>query len=180
MGKINQKTETGFMTVFQLRKKAEEMQIPFNEAAFCRFRFVREQMFVESAAIDQFEGLPIDFESWIGIYNYILFANVLDRFLNLAKEQRALLMEFSRKPSAGMITDDMKERARQYPVTQLIDFQRGRAVAWCHPDKNPSLYYAPRINKAVCPVCNQYFDSISVLMQRDSLTFAEAVKQLAA
>lgn len=167
-------------SVIQLREKAEEMEIPFNEAAFCRFRYVRQQMFVASDEIDQLEDY--DFESEAGIINYVRFADALDRLLDLAAEQRALMMNVCQKPRNGSakITHEQVERARQYPVTQLIEFYRGRALAWCHPDKNPSMYYAPRINKAVCPVCNRYFDSIAIVMGLHNFDFIQAVKHLAA
>lgn len=77
------------------------------------------------------------------------------------------------------ITDEMVQRAREYPIDRLIDFKRGVASAFCHPDKNPSLSWDRKRNRARCFVCDKGFDTIAVLMQRDNYTFIDAVKQLA-
>ena len=78
------------------------------------------------------------------------------------------------------ITDEMVQRAREYPIEQLIDFQRnGVAPAFCHPDKNPSLSWDRKRNRARCFVCDMGFDSIGVLMKRDSYSFVDAVKYFA-
>jgi DNA primase len=77
------------------------------------------------------------------------------------------------------ITDEMIISARSYPVDRLIDFGRSKkAKAFCHEDKNPSMYHGTKINKAMCPVCNKAFDSIAILMKRDMMSFKDAVKQL--
>lgn len=155
------------MTIYEIRHHAEEMEVPFKEALFMRFRFVRAEMLKELAEMDATD-CPV------------MSRVALNRFMELAREQRALLMAAKQKNTTVGITDEQIERARQYPVTQLIDFQRGKSRAWCHEDRNPSLYLAPRINKAVCPVCAKYFDPIAIVMGRDGLTFTEAVRRLAA
>lgn len=77
------------------------------------------------------------------------------------------------------ITDDMIARAKGYPVEELIDFYRGRAIAFCHADKRPSLYKGNKgDNKVVCPVCNKTFSSIDILVKRDGYSFVDAVKRL--
>lgn len=78
----------------------------------------------------------------------------------------------------GAITDEMIQQARDYPIDQLIDFNRGKAIAWCHDDKQPSLHHHKQANRAHCWPCNQSFDTISVLMQRDGMTFHAAVREL--
>jgi len=76
------------------------------------------------------------------------------------------------------VTDEMVERARDYPVDKLINFSHGKATAFCHDDRNPTMYHAFRSNRANCPACNLSFDAIKVLMVRDGYTFAEAVRRL--
>ena len=83
------------------------------------------------------------------------------------------------KPS-NRITDADIERARDYPVNQLIEFTRGKAIAFCHEDRNPSMFYGSRTNTAQCPVCGKSFDAIAVLMDRDGYSFVDAVKSLIA
>ena len=76
------------------------------------------------------------------------------------------------------ITDQDIESARNYPIDQLIDFRGGKAMAWCHNDKAPSLTHWKKGNKARCFPCNKTYDSISVLMERDNYSFIDAVKAL--
>lgn len=160
------------MTIYEIRHHAEEMGIPFREALFMRFRYVRAEMLRELEEVDT----PHPDE----ITEAVMDTLAINRFIELAKEQRALFMAVKHNDTPGRITDEMVQQARQYPVTQLIDFQRGKSRAWCHDDRNPSLYLAPRVNRVVCPVCGKYFSSIDVLIERDGLSFPEAVRMLAA
>lgn len=84
----------------------------------------------------------------------------------------------SKPVSKNEITDEMKERARAYPVTELIQFQRGKSLAFCHTDKTPSLSYYAKGNIARCFVCAKSFGPIDVLMVRDGYKFLDAVRAL--
>jgi hypothetical protein len=76
------------------------------------------------------------------------------------------------------ITDEMKETALQYPINTLVQNTKGKATAWCHNDKNPSLHINLIKNKAFCNVCNKVFNPIDVLIERDGMKWSEAVKHL--
>jgi hypothetical protein len=79
------------------------------------------------------------------------------------------------------ITDEMIEQARNIPVTEVVQFNRfGKAHAWCHQDRNPSLTYMTRTGLAWCAACGKYHDAIGVLMTRDNLSFHEAIRTLIA
>ena len=78
----------------------------------------------------------------------------------------------------GGITDSMIEQARERDIQTVVEFERGKALAWCHKDRNPSLTYMSKTNKAWCAACGIYFDSIAVLMSRDGMTFPDAVRKL--
>lgn len=159
------------MTIHQIKPKAAEMGVPVKEAIFYRLRYVREQMLAECEHREYPDPVT----------EAVSEALSLNRFCELAHEQRRLALALKPHPQrADQITDEMVELARSYPIDQLVDFQRGKSRAWCHEDANPSLYLARRINKAACPVCCRYFDSIAVLVDRDGLTFPEAVRRLAA
>lgn len=160
------------MTIYEIRRHAEEMGVPLREALFQHFRNVRFELLRELQEMDE----PYPDEVTAAVMETL----AINRFVELAKEQRALLLAVKHKDTPGGITDEMVQAARHYPVARLIDFQRGKSRAWCHEDQNPSLFLAPRINKAVCPVCAKYFSSIDVLMGRDGLSFPEAVRRLAA
>ena len=72
----------------------------------------------------------------------------------------------------------MIQQARSYPIECLIEFINGKAKAFCHDDKTPSLSKHPKHNYCRCFVCNKSFDPIAIKMERDSLTFNEAVRSL--
>jgi hypothetical protein len=91
------------------------------------------------------------------------------------RELRSIKNMSTTKPG---LTDDMIDEAMRYPVDKLIEFTRGKAVAFCHQDKNPSMYHGTRLNIAVCPVCDKKFNPIKILMERDGIDFKSAVKQL--
>lgn len=80
---------------------------------------------------------------------------------------------------SNRITDAMIEYARALSVKEVVQFDRfGKAFAWCHFDKHPSLTFMSRNKVAWCPCCNVYYDAIKVLTTRDGLSFQDAVRRL--
>ena len=76
------------------------------------------------------------------------------------------------------ITDEMIESAKLYPIDKLIKFTQGKAFAFCHDDKTPSLTLNLQRNKCRCYVCGKSFSTIDILVERDNKSFIEAVKEL--
>lgn len=75
------------------------------------------------------------------------------------------------------ITESMIQRAREYPLENLIEFNRaGFTRCFAHNDKKPSAYC--KKNFIHCFVCQKSWDTIAVLMDRDGLKFRDAVLQL--
>ncbi|MBE2888880.1 CHC2 zinc finger domain-containing protein [Geobacter anodireducens] len=98
----------------------------------------------------------------------------------LKREATALLNHVNGKETAqvpGGITPEMIDQARQYPITSIIEFSKGR-YRCCpfHEDRNPSM--ALYENHVHCFVCNRTWDSISATMALDDVTFREAVLAL--
>lgn len=80
-------------------------------------------------------------------------------------------------------SDDRLKRAKSVDCTTLIEFnRRGRRypVAKCrwHDDHDPSLTYYARNNTTYCHVCSKYADAVDIVMERDGVTFKEALKIL--
>ncbi len=80
--------------------------------------------------------------------------------------------------SKNEVTPEMKQRAKDYPVTNLIQFEKGKALAFCHIDKTPSLTYFAKKNLVSCFVCDKRFDAIGILMTRDGYSFHDAIRAL--
>lgn len=88
------------------------------------------------------------------------------------------LAELAEENNTNEITNSMISYARNVDITKVVDFSRGKALAFCHMDKNPSLNHYKEKNRAHCFTCGKSFDTIAVLMERDGFTFPEAVRYL--
>lgn len=79
----------------------------------------------------------------------------------------------------GKITDAMIERAREYPVDELLEFNRGgMAICLWHDDTNASLWHSVGRNRVHCFVCEHDTDAIGIVMTQDRCSFPQAVKRL--
>ena len=75
------------------------------------------------------------------------------------------------------ITPDMIVKAKNYPIENLVEVNKqGFAKCIWHKEKTPSMFC--KKNFANCFSCGKNGDTIAVLMERDSLTFKEAVLKL--
>ena len=156
-----------------MMKEAEEMGVTTQYAVNCRRRFLTEELEridLELAWYEDYEGAP-DSEYF-----------ALTQVSQLGEDKARIHAELRRLkkvtlPQTG-ITDEDIDRARESNITSVIEFTKGKAIAFCHEDRNPSMYHATRLNLAICPVCDKKFDAIGVLMQRDGYSFQSAVRQL--
>jgi hypothetical protein len=85
----------------------------------------------------------------------------------------------------GMLSDDIIETARNYPIQDLFDikFRRSgnRLVGLCpfHTEKSPSFYVFLKQNNAHCFGCQKSTDSIGAYMELNDCDFKTAVTALA-
>lgn len=99
--------------------------------------------------------------------------SIQDNILNLKRIGNFKL----RKEDKVVITEDMVQRAKAYPLEKLIEFNRAKfTVCFGHADKKPSAYC--KSNFVHCFVCQRSWDTIGVLMERDGMKFREAVLKL--
>jgi len=80
--------------------------------------------------------------------------------------------------SRADITEDMIQRAKSYPFTDLIEIQHNTARCFLHEDKKPSMHYYPASNTLHCFSCHKTLDTIDYVMERDGLSFKDAVRGL--
>ena len=98
----------------------------------------------------------------------------LERQLNKLRADR----KFYGKPNPeNVITADMIQKAKEFPLNQIIEINRqGFAKCIWHEDKNPSMFC--KKNFAHCFTCDNSGDTIAVLMKRKNMGFREAVLKL--
>jgi hypothetical protein len=154
-------------------KIAEEFELTTQYAMNARRRYLTDELELLDLEIAFYEDYEGNLES-----EYLALFSISDLGIKRAKVKMELRSMKNLTVNKPGITDEMIQAARDYPITQLIEFTRGTATAFCHNDRRPSMYHQTRLNRACCPVCDKSFDSIAVLVERDGMTFKSAVHQL--
>lgn len=76
------------------------------------------------------------------------------------------------------VTVDEIYRAKDYPITQLLNVtRRGNISCPLHDDKNPS-FQIKKNNKFTCYSCGEYGDVLDLYQKLHKATFVEAVRAL--
>lgn len=70
------------------------------------------------------------------------------------------------------------ERAKEFPIDSLIEFQNNKACCVFHDERTPSLHYYKNTNSVYCWGCHKYGDSIEVAMALWGVDFKTAVEKL--
>lgn len=78
----------------------------------------------------------------------------------------------------GDVTDEMIEKARQYPFTELLVFKGKDAMCPFHEGKTPALRLYPEENRVWCFACNRGWDTIGWWMEKNDRSFRDAVMSL--
>lgn len=148
-----------------------------------RLEFVKTQIIYWQDKTDKFqnyleklqEKLEVS-ELWFmevvkEIFGYEKHIKSLNRFLN---EYNALISNKKK------ITQIDIEKAKEYPINEMIEFKNGFAKCINHEEKHGSLKYYPETNTAYCfGACKQSFDAIDCAKILYGLNFINAVKKLA-
>jgi hypothetical protein len=157
---------TNGLRLRDIEKKAALFDLSLNQAIGARRSFLSKEF-------DYYLDCETDYLTWRVICVPSIM-EILKELLQLHKD----LYYRSKPKSQDEITPEMIQDAKSSPVTAILDLANGKTRAWCHEDARPSLYVLKRINKAHCPVCDKKFDAIDILMQRDGLSFPDAVRKL--
>lgn len=73
---------------------------------------------------------------------------------------------------------DATERAKQYPIENLVKFTHKKACCIWHTERTPSLAYYPHTNTVYCFGCGKHGDAIDVYRRLHDCSFKDAVKAL--
>lgn len=162
--------------MMNLSRMAEITGLSLEECRGYRIDYLEKHLVDLADEIAAWEADP-------GLFALYFRNTAIDQAIDEARELRHLssISKQNFKPTTGDITPDMIEQARQYPIEDLIQFDRQhKAVAFCHEDNHPSLSWHRAKNRATCFPCGKSFNPIDVLIQRDGITFPDAVKRLVA
>ena len=97
-------------------------------------------------------------------------------FIEPVRDRLLLLERLRKNPTKKK--DLNIEKAKQFPISSLIDFRYRKAKCIFHEDHSPSLYYYPNTNTVYCFACNTFADSIKVYQTIHQCTFRKAVLAL--
>jgi len=153
------------MTGFDIKRNAEAFGVTITAAIRMRIRYLLQQIHLWPDYLECIHNEPPD----------VALCDAAGEILKLQAYAAALKQPVN--PDA--ITDEQISRAREYPITEMIEFSRGKVACPFHDDKNPSAFHGNRTNRLVCPVCNDTWSALDILILRDGNTFSDAVKQLA-
>lgn len=98
------------------------------------------------------------------------------------KRAKKLINELKREMNPDKmkddITDEMIERAKDYPVENLVDIGKAGICCLWHDEKTASMKLTKRNRLRCYGACGKSFDSIDVYRHLHGATFIEAVKAL--
>ena len=143
-----------------------------------RIEYVKENI---TALQEEIKGIERDYQAAInndtpyldrGIV-YDNFKSIKNKLQGLRSHLKSLEGNYQNK-----ITDDMIERARQYPISNMVQVKRGIAICPFHNDKQPSMSVSDKKNLYYCHACKAGGDSITFVMSKENMTFSDAVLYL--
>lgn len=81
-------------------------------------------------------------------------------------------------PPPNEVTQDMIDEVKSIAIDNIVELIHGKTQCFAHEDKSPSAYWAKKVNKLCCPVCNKMWDTIDIKIERDKMDFHSAVRSL--
>lgn len=178
------------MTLYSIKKAADEMGIPLRQAIQARLRFLMPQVTDLQKELHTYKRrlskastsrVRQTFETAVAIEEHMLAP--------LKEEADSLLACLNGKTKfhakGDEISPEMIEKARKVPFEQILEVKVGRSKLVCcpfHKDKEPSASIKNNflICFAGCSPKNgkKGWDTISFLMERDGISFRDAVQVL--
>lgn len=163
-----------------IQEKADEFEIPLTWALEKRSEYLNdviarnEKLLIESSKRLAGSG---------GIYRGLLNQRVTDDSMDIKNAEFELRrLDPTWKPKKDGLTDEMIERAREYPIKMLLPNPVRHKMTLCcfHEDKYPSMYVndVNDGNYVHCFSCNKGWNPIDFTMSTRGYDFKEAVKYL--
>jgi hypothetical protein len=157
-----------------IRKMADEIGVPIEWAINRRKLFIETEISYlkrhQRTMVQQMSGSNVQDRDFI-----------FDVLMRTQKEihdyeREIYFIEHADRINKSEITDEMIDRAKEYPIEQLIEVKRNLALCINHSERKPSMNC--KNNFAYCHSCGWSGDTISIKMKLTDCTFIEAVKSL--
>jgi hypothetical protein len=150
-----------------IEKKALEMGVKISQAVGARRNFLHKELAL-------FKHAPVDH------LTRAIICWPMQRMIEKELNQLRKDLLFREHPPKGQITPEMIERASQFPIHELIEFDsRGMALCFNHEEKTGSLHLNKKTNTCHCfGQCGETWNPLHVLKLRDNLSFPDAVRKL--
>jgi hypothetical protein len=158
-----------------IKKTAEEFGLPLRWALQRRKEYLTGVMDRnEKVILEQFKKLAGADE----LYHRLLLNRITEARRKVGRAQFDLKRLRPQVRSNSGLTDDMIERAREYPIDSLLPgpVKHNKALCPFHDDKNPSMQVSG--NYAWCFACNRGWNPIDFVMELRGCDFKEAVTYL--
>ena len=122
---------------------------------------------------DSIEAIIEDRSKCLATYDSVYFH---DACIKRMKEQQKPAPKTGKK---DLTNGTDIEKARAFPISELIDFKNDKARCPFHNEKTPSLQYYPADNHCYCfGGCGRAYDAIDVYMKINNCGFKQAVAKL--
>lgn len=157
---------TNGLRLRDIEKKAALFDLPLNQAIGARRAFLQKEM-------DYYMNCECDYMTW-RVICLPCITDILKELLQFHKD----LYYWKQPKRDDEINENMISRAKEYPLTDLYKFVKGKACCPVHKEKTASLNYNPQRNKAHCFGCGVNMDSIDMYMLLNEVAFPVAVRFL--
>ena len=104
-----------------------------------------------------------------------------DNIKEIAKDLKRAVWEYKNTfntKQTKTIDDTMIERAKEYPMGELVEIKKNKFLCPWHDDHNPSCHYYEKSNTCYCHACHNGGDVIDLYQQISKVDFPIAVKNL--
>lgn len=169
------------MIDMETRTKIEELKKEMGEEGkLIRLRYLVEQEFHhESHLHDTYANYKKSCEAGKGYATRGISRERIachEKELVKTRQEIRWLLKPLRLEDPKTLSPEQIQRAREYPISQILGTESSKINCPFHDDTHPSA--SIKNNKLHCFVCNETWDTISLVMKGSNLTFSEAVRRL--
>lgn len=143
-----------------------------------RLKEIKQELLTLQAEEQEMNGKRASFEIKPDLADFHLAGIEARREMLLEEKNKydtILMFTGTKKRKAAQDFAISLQRAKEYPIENLIKIQRNKAQCLWHDDRDPSMHYYRKDNRVYCFVCNQGWDALDVVQKLHDCDLKEAV-----